>query len=149
MEQLILNYEGLVWLMVMQRPATTIFYHHAGQTRHLLLHVRTTRQFIICFHVCFSFQKYFCLFFYFKLIFLHHFDVLILKIIFLKKYFFNIFSNKKYFKNYHNHSLNTTELLFFLYKLIARIWTALTWCFLFLFPYWLLAISLNLFCLSS
>ena len=36
---------------------------------------------------------------YFKLIFLNYFDVLILKIIF-KKYYFNIFSNKKYFKNH-------------------------------------------------
>jgi len=42
------------------------------------------------------------IFIYLKLIFsvfLDHFNVLILKIIFLKKYYFNIFSNKKYFKN--------------------------------------------------
>jgi hypothetical protein len=45
---------------------------------------------------------FFKIFIYLKLIFsvfLDHFNVLILKIIFFKKYYFNIFSNKKYFKN--------------------------------------------------
>ena len=44
------------------------------------------------------------IFFYFKLIFfifLDYFDMLMLKIIFLKKYYFDVFSNKKYFE-YHN-----------------------------------------------
>ena len=49
------------------------------------------------------FLKNFKFYFYFKLIFyifLYHFDVLKL-IIILKKYYFNIFSNKKYTLN-HN-----------------------------------------------
>jgi hypothetical protein len=59
----------------------------------------------------FVFWKYILknlIFFYFKLIFFgvyRYFDVLILKIIFkkYKKYYFNIFSSKKYFKNNRNH----------------------------------------------
>jgi hypothetical protein len=56
----------------------------------------------VCFCVLKAFLKKFKIFFHIKifLVFLNHFDALISKLIFFKKYYFNIFLSKKHNRNH-------------------------------------------------
>jgi hypothetical protein len=44
--------------------------------------------------------------------FLNYFEILILKIIFLKKYYFNTFQSEKHFKKQSNHTYDIYTLIY-------------------------------------